>query len=337
MQLIAGPCSAESLPQLLETARSLAGCGVSVFRAGLWKPRSHPGFFEGVGEEGLAWLREVRQETGLRVATEVASARHAELCLKAGIDLLWIGARTTTSPFLVQEIAEALRGTAVPVLVKNPVNPDPDLWAGAVERLLAAGTGPVSLVLRGFTTPESGPYRNAPLWPIAIALRSRFPSLPMLVDPSHMAGNRALIPGICQRALDLGMEGLMVEVHPDPDQARSDAAQQLTPADFRALLSGLHERRSGSGDAAWQTEIETLRDQIDAIDARLLELLASRMEISRRIGSAKRARGIAILQPGRWEEVLSEVIRRGGELGLSEEFLRKLFTAVHEESVRRQE
>lgn len=337
MMLVAGPCSAESLPQLMETARGLAGCGVSVFRAGLWKPRSHPGSFEGVGAEGLSWLRQVREETGLKVATEVASAAHAEACLAAGLDAVWIGARTTTNPFLVEEIAGALSGSGITVLVKNPVNPDPELWAGAIERFNKAAVGPVYPVLRGFTTPENGPWRNAPLWGLAIGIRSRFPDLPMLVDPSHITGDRALIPGLCQKALDLGMEGLMVEVHAHPEAALSDAAQQLTPNDFRCMVSGLRERSSDSEDAAWLRRIEALRAQIDDVDGRLLELLSSRMEISRDIGDAKRAHGVAIVQPDRWDEVLTEMVHRGLEMGFSEAFLRAIFTAIHEESIRNQE
>lgn len=337
MHLIAGPCSAESLRQLLETARGLAGCGVSVFRAGLWKPRTHPGSFEGVGAEGLGWLRTVREETGLKVATEVAGARHVEACLAAGIDLLWIGARTTTSPFLVQEIADALAGADVPVLVKNPVNPDPDLWAGAVERLQQAGVKHIGMVLRGFTTPESGPYRNAPLWPLAVGMRVRFPDLPLLLDPSHLAGDAALIPEICQKGLDLGLDGLMVEVHAAPERALSDAAQQLSPAQFRALLAGLRIREKDTDEPDYREGIGTLRAQIDSVDEQLLSLLGTRMDLSREIGRYKREHGIAIVQPGRWEALLGRMIREGRDRGLPESFVRDLFEVIHAESVRRQE
>lgn len=337
MHLIAGPCSAESLRQLLETARGLAGCGVSVFRAGLWKPRTHPGSFEGVGAEGLGWLRTVREETGLKVATEVAGARHVEACLAAGIDLLWIGARTTTSPFLVQEIADALAGADVPVLVKNPVNPDPDLWAGAVERLQQAGVKHIGMVLRGFTTPESGPYRNAPLWPLAVGMRVRFPDLPLLLDPSHLAGDAALIPEICQKGLDLGLDGLMVEVHVAPERALSDAAQQLSPAQFRALLAGLRIREKDTDEPDYREGIGTLRAQIDSVDEQLLSLLGTRMDLSREIGRYKREHGIAIVQPGRWEALLGRMIREGRDRGLPESFVRDLFEVIHAESVRRQE
>jgi len=337
MMLIAGPCSAESLPQMMETARGLAGCGVSVFRAGLWKPRSHPGSFEGVGAEGLPWLQEVRAETGMKVATEVAGASHVEACLSAGIDLLWIGARTTTNPFLMQEIAAALEGVDIPVYIKNPVTPDGELWAGAVERFQKSGVRRIGLILRGFTTPESGPYRNAPVWPLAIGMRTRFPQLPMLVDPSHIAGNRERIPLLCQQTLDLGLDGLMVEVHCNPAAALSDAAQQLTPDDFRALLGNLRQRSGDSSEGSWRAEIEAFRAEIDDIDARLLELLSSRMQISRQIGGSKRSHGVAILQTGRWEALLSDMIARGREAGLSEEFIRRVFSAIHDESIRVQE
>ena len=337
MFLIAGPCSAESPQQLMETARGLTGCGVSVFRAGLWKPRTHPGSFEGVGAEGLPWLVAVREETGLPVATEVAGAKHVEACLKAGLDALWIGARTTTNPFLVQEIAEALAGVDIPVYIKNPVHPDAELWAGAVERLQRTGSGRIGLVLRGFTTPESGPYRNAPLWPLAVGMRTRFPELPLLVDPSHIAGDGSLVPEISQKALDLGLDGLMVEVHAHPEAALSDAAQQLTPADFRALLDGLRERAADTDAPDYREGIEALRARIDTIDEQLLALLASRMEVSREIGEYKREHGIAILQPGRWESLLEQVMAEGRRKGLPEDFIRRVFEAVHEESVRRQE
>lgn len=337
MLLIAGPCSAESPQQLMETARGLTGCGVSVFRAGLWKPRTHPGSFEGVGAEGLPWLVAVREETGLAVATEVAGAKHVEACLAAGLDALWIGARTTTSPFLVQEIAEALSGTDIPVYIKNPVQPDPELWAGAVERLQRAGVRRIGLVLRGFTTPESGPYRNAPLWPLAVGMRTRFPGLPLLVDPSHIAGERSLVGEISQKALDLGLDGLMVEVHAHPDSALSDAAQQLSPEGFCSLLGALQERAADTDAPDYREGIEALRARIDAVDEQLLALLAARMDISREIGGYKKDHGIAILQPGRWERLTENILAEGRRRGLPEAFVRKIFETIHEESVRRQE
>ena len=337
MFLIAGPCSAESPQQVMETARGLTGCGVSVFRAGLWKPRTHPGCFEGVGAEGLPWLLAVREETSLPVMTEVAGAKHVEACLKAGLDALWIGARTTANPFLVQEIADALAGSDTPVYIKNPVHPDPELWAGAVERLQRAGVRRIGLVLRGFTTPESGPCRNAPLWHLAVGMRTRFPELPLLVDPSHIAGERSLVPEIAQKALDLGLDGLMVEVHAHPEAALSDAAQQLSPADFRSLLGSLRARALDTDAPDYREGIEALRARIDTIDGQLLALLASRMDISREIGRYKKDHGITILQPGRWDALLEEVLAEGRRRGLPEEFVRKVFSAIHEESVRRQE
>ena len=337
MLLIAGPCSAESPQQLMETARGLTGCGVSVFRAGLWKPRTHPGTFEGVGAEGLPWLVAVREETGLPVMTEVAGAKHVDACLKASLDALWIGARTTTNPFLVQEIAEALSGTDIPVYVKNPVQPDPELWAGAVERLQRAGVSRIGLIFRGFTTPESGPCRNAPLWPLAVGMRMRFPDLPLLVDPSHIAGEVPLVPGIAQKAFDLGLDGLMVEVHARPEAALSDADQQLTPVAFRSMIAGLQVRAADTDAPDYRESIEALRARIDTIDEQMLALLASRMDVSREIGAYKREHGITILQPGRWEALSERITAEGERRGLPREFVRKVFDAIHEESVRRQE
>lgn len=337
MFLIAGPCSAESPQQLMDSARGLTGCGVSIFRAGLWKPRTHPGSFEGVGAEGLPWLVAVREETGLPVMTEVAGTKHVEVCLKAGLDALWIGARTTTNPFLVQEIADALAGVDIPVWIKNPVNPDPELWAGAVERLRGAGVRRIGLVLRGFTTPESGPFRNAPLWPLAVGMRTRFPELPLLVDPSHIAGKAGLVPEISQKALDLGLDGLMVEVHARPASALSDAAQQLSPAAFRALTASLQVRRQDSDAPDYREGIAALRERIDAIDEQLLSLLSSRMDVSREIGNYKQEHGIAILQPERWEALQERVLSLGKRQGLPEPFVRSVFEAIHKESVRRQE
>ena len=269
--------------------------------------------------------------------TEVAGAKHVEACLKAGLDALWIGARTTDNPFLVQEIADALAGSDTPVYIKNPVHPDPELWAGAVERLQRAGVRRIGLVLRGFTTPESGPCRNAPLWHLAVGMRTRFPELPLLVDPSHIAGERSLVPEIAQKALDLGLDGLMVEVHAHPEAALSDAAQQLSPADFRSLLGTLQARALDTDAPDYREGIEALRARIDTIDGQLLALLASRMDISREIGRYKKDHGITILQPGRWDALLEEVLAEGRRRGLPEEFVRKVFSAIHEESVRRQE
>ena len=318
----------------METARQLHEMGIKVFRAGLWKPRTHPGSFEGVGEEGLPWLRKVKETFGMRICTEVVGARHVQECLRYGVDLLWIGARTSTNPFLVQEIANAVGGHDIPVLVKNPVNPDPDLWIGALERLSRAGVRKLGVVLRGFTTRESIPYRNDPGWKMAIDLRVRYPRMPFFVDPSHMAGDRRYIPELSQRAMDLGLDGLMLESHCAPAKAWSDAAQQLTPQELKALLEGLVVRAGSSENASYREGIDALRARIDVIDENLLRLLRDRMDVSRSIGKYKKEHNVAILQAKRWEEVLDDALSYGRELGLSEAAIRAIMTAIHEESVR---
>lgn len=336
--IIAGPCSAESELQVLETARGLRSAGVEVFRAGLWKPRTHPGGFEGVGEKGLDWLARVREETGMKTATEVAGAKHIEACLRSGaVDILWIGARTTSSPFVVQEIADALTGVDIPVFVKNPLSPDLELWTGALERLERAGVRTTGAVFRGFTPAEGIPYRNAPVWRIPVELRTRFPEMPFLVDPSHIAGDRRLVGELSQKALDLGFDGLMVEVHCCPEKALSDAVQQLSPAQFVEILSALNFRRQDSDDAAYREVIDSLREKIDEIDESILALIADRQAVSREIGRYKREHGIAIVQASRWDAVLSSVLERAGELGLPEDVIRQIFTSLHSASVRSQE
>ena len=336
--VIAGPCSAESEEQVMETARGLKAAGINVFRAGLWKPRTHPGCFEGVGAEGLEWLRRVKRELGMAVATEVAGAGHVRECLEAGVDLVWIGARTTANPFLVQEIADALKGTEIPVLVKNPVSPDLDLWVGALERLAGAGVRRIGVIHRGFSTSERIKYRNDPLWRYVIELRSRFPGLPFFCDPSHLAGRREYIAEISQRALDLGLDGLMLESHYRPESALSDAAQQLTPEALADLLTcRLAVRETDSADTSYRETIRELRAGIDALDEELIGILARRMEISRRIGESKRENNIAILQTGRWETVLADVIAKGRGHGLDEDFVRTVFNAIHDASVKAQE
>lgn len=334
-RVIAGPCAAESEEQVMETAAGLAGTGIRVFRAGIWKPRTHPGCFEGVGSTGLSWLQKVQRELGMKVCTEVASAKHVEECLRHGIDMVWIGARTTGNPFLVQEIADALHGCDLPVLVKNPVSPDLDLWIGALERLNQAGLRKLGVVHRGFSTLQEIPYRNDPGWRIAIELRTMFPDLPFFADPSHMGGERKYLQELSQRALDLGLEGLFIESHCHPDKAMSDASQQLTP---EALGRMLHEqlivRKSDTAAADYRENIEQLRARIDLIDENLLEILRSRMEISREIGRYKRDHNIAILQLARWDDLLGEMIDKGSVEGMDEKFLRSLFSVIHEESVR---
>ena len=332
--VIAGPCSAESEEQVMETARGLAERGIHVFRAGIWKPRTHPGSFEGVGTPGLKWLKRVKEETGMKVCTEVASEKHVYECLKYGVDMVWMGARTSANPFLMQEIADALQDTDIPVLVKNPVNPDLDLWIGALERLNRAGVRKLGVIHRGFSTTESTPYRNAPGWQIAIELRTRYPDLPFFADPSHMGGDRKYLLELSQRAMDLGLEGLMVESHCNPSVALSDAKQQLTPPDLITLLESLLIREKDSGDKDYREGIDQLRAQIDIIDENLLYTLGSRMGVSQKIGAYKRSHNVAILQTGRWEQVLAGMKEKARKYGLSEGFVEDVFNAIHEESVR---
>ncbi len=333
--VIAGPCSAESEIQVMETARQLRAFGINVFRAGIWKPRTHPGSFEGVGSQGLKWMQRAKKELGLKIATEVASEKHVFECLKYGVDLVWLGARTTANPFLVQEIADALKDVDIPVLVKNPVNADIDLWIGALERLNAAGVRKLGVIHRGFSAFQKSRYRNEPGWQIAVELRSRYPKLPFFCDPSHLAGKRDYIQEISQRSLDLGLEGLMIESHCDPTCALSDAGQQLLPADLENLLyHQLVVRENDSDNLEYKENIDLLRSQIDVIDENLLNMLASRMKVSRKIGEYKRDNNIAILQASRWDSILEEMIRKGADNGLDEKFITAVFNAIHEASVR---
>ena len=331
--LIAGPCSAESEEQVLTTARALKDFGVSVFRAGIWKPRTHPGCFEGIGEKGLPWLVEVQRQTGLMVCTEVANAAHVKACLEAGIDMLWIGARTTSNPFLVQEIAESLSGTDVPVLVKNPVNADLGLWTGAIERFRAQDVRNLGIIHRGFSTFDNIRYRNNPYWRYAIEMRTRFPEMPFFCDPSHMAGSTEFVAEISQRALDLGMDGLMIESHCCPQCALSDASQQLTPSAFGELVRTLKVRDLVAGS---DETLDSLRARIDAVDDEIVRLLAERMEVSREIGSYKKERNIAIIQSARFEELLDAAKKLGATYGLEPEFLGRIFNIIHDASAAEQ-
>lgn len=330
--LIAGPCSAESEAQLLECARSLAQQGVKVFRAGVWKPRTRPGNFEGAGDQALEWLRRVRKETGMAVTTEVANTRHVEAALKAGIDILWIGARTTTSPFAVQEIADALRGTDIPVLVKNPINAELELWIGAFERLAAAGIRRMAAIHRGFSSYNERVYRYSPEWQIPIELRRRIPGLPVICDPSHMAGRADLVPHLAQMALDMKTDGLFIEVHPHPEQALSDKAQQLTPAQFKELESRLILHREPS--QADLEYMEPLREKLEETDLKLIQDLAERFRITGSIGEYKNQHNLAILQPDRYNAISDILTGRGQELGLDDSFIRLLFETIHAESIR---
>ena len=331
--VIAGPCSAESEEQVLETARGLRAFGINVYRAGIWKPRTHPGNFEGVGSIGLKWMQEARKETGLKICTEVASARHILECLKYGVDMVWVGARTSANPFLMQEIADALSGMDIPVLVKNPVNPDIDLWIGALERLNQAGIKKLGVIHRGFSTTENIQYRNDPGWQIAIELRTRYPELPFFADPSHMGGKREYLKELSQEAMDLGLEGLMIESHCNPDCALSDAKQQIVPSDLQDLLESLRIRSRSSENADYQKQIDHLRAQIDIIDENLLYTLKSRMAISAKIGEYKKKNNVAILQTGRWESLLAKAVENGKKNGLSEKLVTSVFNAIHEASV----
>ena len=335
--VVAGPCSAESEEQLMETAKGLKELGINVFRAGIWKPRTHPGCFEGIGAPGLKWMQKVKKEYGLKIATEVASEKHVFECLKYGVDLVWIGARTTANPFLVQEIADALKDTDIPVLVKNPVNPDLDLWIGALERLNNAGIKKLGVIHRGFSTIDKIKYRNDPQWQMAIELRSRYPELPFFVDPSHMGGHKDYIQEISQRSLDLGFEGLMIESHCNPSVALSDAKQQITPEEVKDLLYNQIVVRDNDSDAKdWKDNIDQLRAKIDIIDESILYTLASRMKISRQIGEYKKNHNIAILQASRWDSLLVKVVEKAKSYDLPEGFVEDVFNAIHEASVEAQ-
>ena len=335
--VIAGPCSAESEQQVLSTAREVARCNrVKVFRAGIWKPRTRPDTFEGVGIAGLGWLRKVKAETGLLTTTEVASAEHVSQCLAGGVDILWIGARTTVNPFLVQEIAEALRGVDVPVLVKNPINAELGLWIGALERLGRVGVKKLAAIHRGFSTYAEMEYRNQPNWRIPIELMRLAPNLPMICDPSHIAGNRDLIEPISQMALDLGIGGLMIETHIDPDAALSDSAQQITPKVLVALLKRLTARDAAITDSKVKSQIARLRGEISHVDARILEDLAERFRWADQIGRLKKQHNITVLQMTRWEHLLEDHIAKAQRLGLDGDFVKAVFELIHAQAVRRQ-
>lgn len=336
--VIAGPCSAESRDQLLTMAHELAQSGrVDVLRAGVWKPRTKPDSFEGVGDIALSWLNEAKRATGLPVATEVATAAHARKALEAGIDVLWIGARTTSNPFSVQEIAEVLAGSKTPILVKNPTNADVELWVGAVERLQRCGVRNIGLIHRGFSGYDiAGDYRNAPLWGVALEMRRRMPSLPMICDPSHICGNRTALLSVAQQAADLDYSGLMIESHPSPDEALSDAEQQITPQELDRLLDQLVWRKTSSDSIVCKEELERLRGSIDRLDEEIFSLLAERMEISEEIGRLKLRNNLTILQSDRWQEVVERVMARTDSLGLGRECVGSILEAIHLESIERQ-
>ena len=322
---------------MLKIAHDLKDTDVSIYRAGIWKPRTRPGMFEGVGAIGLKWLDKVKKETGLLTATEVANASHVKLALEYDIDVLWIGARSTVSPFIVQEIADALKGTDKIVLVKNPVNPDLALWLGGIERLYSANIKKLGVIHRGFSTYEKSKYRNNPEWQLPIELQNRFPDIPLICDPSHIAGRRDILQDISQTALDLNFDGLMIETHIDPDNAWSDAAQQITPSVLVKMMNDLKIRTLTSEEADYKNQLNTLRTQIDVIDHGLLETLGKRMKVAVSIGELKKKKNVAVLQTKRWNEILGNMILEGEKKGLSEEFVLRMFKAIHQESINNQE
>jgi chorismate mutase len=335
--LISGPCSLETEQQTLETAKLLAkDPRVFVYRGGVWKPRTRPGSFEGVGSIGLKWLQMVKKETGLPVGTEVANAQHTEEAMKAGLDVIWIGARSTASPFVVQEIADVVKGSNAVVMVKNPVNPDVQLWVGAIERIFQAGIKNIVAIHRGFTPFGDTVYRNYPNWKTVIELRRVMPNLPIICDPSHIAGKRELLYEISQKAFDMGMEGLMLESHIDPSCALSDAAQQVTPADLAKLLDKLVIRHQTANNPEFETRLDLLRSRIDAIDSELLEMLSSRVEIVKEIGRYKKENNVTALQINRWSQLMDNRVNIGKTLDLNETFVKILFQLIHEDSVRMQ-
>lgn len=331
--VIAGPCSAESLDQMLSTARALKQMGITVFRAGLWKPRTMPNSFEGVGAIGLEWLKIVKKETGMLVATEVANSEHVKAVIDSGIDIVWIGARTCTNPFAVQEIADSLKGhNEMTVLIKNPVNPDLDLWIGALQRLNYVGITQLGAILRGFSTYSNHLFRNSPEWHVAIELHRLLPSLPIFCDPSHMGGKRELIAPLSQQACDMGFDGLFIEAHHNPDKALSDSDQQVTPQELKSILNSLIIRDKTCGDEA----LNVFRSQIDDCDNQLLDILSKRMRISREIGNYKKDNGLQVVHTNRFDEILNKCLSQAEELGMSEDFIQEVMKAIHRESVRQQ-
>ena len=334
--IMAGPCSAENEEQVMTTASQLKDIGVHIYRAGLWKPRTRPDTFEGVGKAGLPWLRRVKEELGLYTATEVANVKHVYDALKAGIDIIWLGARTTANPFAVQEIADSLKGVDVPVMVKNPINPDVELWIGALERMNRAGITKLAAVHRGFSTYSKTLYRNNPQWEIPIELKRLIPGLTIITDPSHICGSRELLFEVSQRAMDLDFDGLIIESHCNPEQALSDAQQQLTPESLHKLIGRLILRNASIQNNILLSTLEDLRHEIDKYDDKLMEIFEHRMAIARKIGEYKKQNNITILQTSRWDELLRNKIEKAAEKGLGEEFIIKVFRAIHEESINHQ-
>lgn len=332
---ISGPCSAETEEQVVKTAQQLKESGVQVYRAGIWKPRTRANSFEGVGSKGLEWMRTAKQETGILTSTEVAQVKHVYEALKAGVDIIWIGARTSANPFAMQEIADSLRGVNIPVFVKNPINPDVELWIGAIERLNQAGIDKIGAIHRGFSTYEQSLFRNIPKWQIPIELKRRLPNLPLICDPSHIGGRRSLIHNLSQKALDLNFDGLMIEVHPDPDNAWSDAKQQITPESFRELIQNLVFRQANPENVSYD-ELEDLRYKIDIYDQEIIKIMGKRMREAEAIGNYKLENGMTVLQSKRWDHLLDKNIKKGEEAKLSPDLIASVFKAIHQESINKQ-
>jgi chorismate mutase len=335
--IISGPCSAETEEQVIATAQRLANTGkVDVLRAGIWKPRTKPGMFEGIGAKGLPWLQQAKKITGLPTTVEVATGKQVEDALTFDVDILWVGARTTVNPFSVQEVADALRGVDVPVLIKNPINPDLELWQGAVERISRAGIKQVGLIHRGFSSYGNTDFRNAPMWHLAIEMKRRLPGLPIINDPSHICGRRDILQATAQKAIDLDFDGLMIESHIDPDNAWSDAKQQITPERLAEMLGEISWRKEDVPSEEFHHALEKLREQINHVDDELMQLISQRMNIAEKIGEYKKNNNVTILQSSRWNEILEKAITKAGKLGLSEEFITKYMDAIHMESINRQ-
>jgi len=335
--IISGPCSAETEEQVLATAQRLAATGkVDVLRAGIWKPRTKPGMFEGIGAKGLPWMQQAKKLTGLPTTVEVATGKQVQDALTFDVDILWIGARTTVNPFSVQEVADALRGVNVPVLIKNPINPDLELWSGAVERVARAGVKNIGLIHRGFSSYGNTEYRNAPMWHLAIEMKRRNPELPIICDPSHICGRRDVLQDVAQTAIDLDFSGLMIESHIDPDNAWSDAKQQVTPERLAEILGAMVWRHESSTEKEFVTALASMREQINQLDDELLQILGQRMKVADKIGEFKKANDITILQTRRWNDILERAMVKGEKFGLSREFITKYFDAVHLESINHQ-
>jgi chorismate mutase len=334
--IISGPCSAETEEQVMETAARLAKTGkVDILRAGIWKPRTKPGLFEGIGTKGLPWLAQAKKVTGLPITVEVATAKHVQDALQFDVDMLWIGARTV-NPFSVQEVADALRGVDIPVLIKNPINPDLELWTGGIERLQKVGIKQVGMIHRGFSSYGNTEYRNAPMWHLPIEMKRRFPEMPLICDPSHICGNRTLLQSVSQKSIDLDFDGVMIESHIDPDNALSDAKQQITPERLAEMLGELIWRSENTDEKEFVTALATLREQINQLDDELMTILGQRMKIADKIGTYKKNNNITILQTNRWNEILEKAYKKGDKLGLSKEFITKYFDAIHLESINHQ-